>query len=362
MSKAKYIQLKEYLRRLIEEQELKPGEKIPSQKELTEEFGIGRLTARHAIGQLVNEGYLNSQQGKGTFVTNYAWRVKNNELKETLMLLFSEEPSRLPNPHFITFIQGAAAEVRRQNTRLCVFDIPTGSSLVDLPRVLEEGWVRGVILLGITNPAIINHLAKNRIPFVLAHERAQGDRLYYVGTANKQGAIEMVRYLVEIGHKKIGMLNSYQQEHSFLRERYEGYRLGMEKNGIKIRDEHVIKKPDKKRISELIGERDGPSAIFCGTDFEAFEVMAIAWQKGVAIPNDFAVVGFGGSELGAYSMPPLTTMQEQFYEMGRIALRQLWSLVSGKEIAKRNIELKSKLVIRDSCGFRKSKEHSIDFH
>jgi DNA-binding GntR family transcriptional regulator len=93
MPKAKYIQLKEYLRHLIEQQKLKPGEKIPSQKELTEEFGIGRLTARQAIGQLASEGYLNSQQGKGTFVTHYAWKAKNSESKGTLMLLFSEEPS-----------------------------------------------------------------------------------------------------------------------------------------------------------------------------------------------------------------------------------------------------------------------------
>lgn len=65
----RYFQLKEILRERIRLGEWKPGDLIPSERELSEKYGISRMTARQAITDLVNEGLFYREQGKGTFVS-----------------------------------------------------------------------------------------------------------------------------------------------------------------------------------------------------------------------------------------------------------------------------------------------------
>ncbi len=65
----RYFQLKEIMRERIRSGEWKPGELIPSERDLSEKYGISRMTARQAITELVNEGLFYREQGKGTFVS-----------------------------------------------------------------------------------------------------------------------------------------------------------------------------------------------------------------------------------------------------------------------------------------------------
>ena len=65
----RYYQLKEILRERVQSEEWKPGDLIPSERELSEKYGISRMTARQALTDLVNEGLFYREQGKGTFVS-----------------------------------------------------------------------------------------------------------------------------------------------------------------------------------------------------------------------------------------------------------------------------------------------------
>src|SRR5215467_13995952 len=67
----RYYQLKEIMRERVQSNEWKPGEHIPSERELSETYGISRMTTRQAITDLVNEGVFYREQGKGTFVTKH---------------------------------------------------------------------------------------------------------------------------------------------------------------------------------------------------------------------------------------------------------------------------------------------------
>ncbi|MFT4416165.1 GntR family transcriptional regulator [Fredinandcohnia humi] len=63
-----YFQLEQSIKELIDKKELKPGEMIPSEREYAEKYEISRMTVRQALNNLVNEGYLQRERGKGTFV------------------------------------------------------------------------------------------------------------------------------------------------------------------------------------------------------------------------------------------------------------------------------------------------------
>lgn len=63
-----YVQLKEIIKEEISRGGYKPGQKLPPESEMCETYGVSRITVRRAIADLVNEGFLNSQQGKGSYV------------------------------------------------------------------------------------------------------------------------------------------------------------------------------------------------------------------------------------------------------------------------------------------------------
>ncbi len=81
-----YHQLREVLLTLIKEGQLQEGDLIPTERELGEKFEVSRITVRRAINELVREGYLVAQQGKGTFVARPKIQRHMTEMKS-----FSEE-------------------------------------------------------------------------------------------------------------------------------------------------------------------------------------------------------------------------------------------------------------------------------
>lgn len=76
----KYYRLKESIRSMIEEQKLAEGDSIPSERELCETHGVSRMTARQAVNELVNEGILYREQGRGTFVAGEKIQHENARL------------------------------------------------------------------------------------------------------------------------------------------------------------------------------------------------------------------------------------------------------------------------------------------
>lgn len=81
-----YFQLEEIIKKRIDEEELKPGDFIPSEREFSEKYSISRMTVRQALNNLTNEGVLEKQRGRGTFV---AYRKLEQSLKG--LTSFSEE-------------------------------------------------------------------------------------------------------------------------------------------------------------------------------------------------------------------------------------------------------------------------------
>jgi GntR family transcriptional regulator len=78
-----YYQIKQTLKGWILNKEFNPGEKIPTEYELADKFNVSRLTVRQAISQLVQEGFLISKRGEGTFVTKNSGLISSFSLEFT---------------------------------------------------------------------------------------------------------------------------------------------------------------------------------------------------------------------------------------------------------------------------------------
>lgn len=132
-----YFQLKQMIKENINRGKYKPGQQLPTEAELCDEYGVSRITARRAILDLVEEGILFRQQGKGTFVSE-------NKLKSELISVdgFSEfitGSGKIPNSQILSTSMASADEYAAK-----LLDVKEGAPLLMLHRLLyvnEEPFV-----------------------------------------------------------------------------------------------------------------------------------------------------------------------------------------------------------------------------
>ena len=220
---------------------------------------------------------------------------------------------------------------------------------------LESSRLDCAIMLGRTSLENIT-LLKNKIPnLVYAGVNSIGSDFDEVLCDGYSGALCAVRYLIGLGHRKIGYIGSTQQKYQVFNEhRYQGYLDALAKAGIKPDDNYVIdtlltSSDGYSSMVAMIERENLPSAIFCGNDTVALGVMKALDEHGISIPDDISIIGFDNIETSAYTRPALTTIAVPTKELGRMAVKiMLDKLETGRDYALK-VNLPFTLIERDSC-------------
>jgi len=197
----------------------------------------------------------------------------------------------------------------------------------------------------------------------------------WIGVDNRAGACEATRHLLGLGHRRIAHIQGplkYQVSH----DRYQGYCDALNEAGIALDPTLVMEgdfmPPSGRMCAETfftLPVNQRPTAIFAGSDYMAYGVIAAAKQHALRVPEDIAVVGFDDNPSSAHMDPALTTVRQPFYEMGRRASEILLALVDAPRpvnglnhngwmpgaptsIFDEQIRIKmpTSLIVRASCG------------
>lgn len=195
------------------------------------------------------------------------------------------------------------------------------------------------------------------VPMVFIGENKEVKGFNTVKVDCKLGASDMVRTLVENGHKSIGILYGDDPEQESL-DMLEGYRETLKKNGFSINEEYVRRVENTIEggylgVKKIINSCKPPEALFATSDEIAYGAMDAIKDMGLRVPDDIAVAGFGNSRMSNLVEPKLTTVELPFHKMGIYGARLLFDLIEGEEkTAKgtKDITLQTKLRIRKSCG------------
>ena len=172
-----------------------------------------------------------------------------------------------------------------------------------------------------------------------------------VHATNYQGAIDVMNYLLGLGHRRIGFISGRAELESSAR-RLKGYRDALEKAGLPI-DEQLIAAGDYttetgvKCTRELLSLKVPPSAIFASNDQMAMGVYQVAQERGLRIPEDLSVVGFDNIMESRYM--GLTTVDQFISEMGFVATQMLIKIINGEPLESQTYQMQTQLVIRTSC-------------
>ncbi|MGO4329002.1 LacI family DNA-binding transcriptional regulator [Cupriavidus sp. 2TAF22] len=104
----------------------------------------------------------------------------------------------------------------------------------------------------------------------------------------------------------------------------------------------------RQALSELLGRDPGIEAIYCSSDQLAQGVITEALARGLRIPQDLAVCGFGDADFAAHMVPSLTTVQVDGAHIGKLAARMLLDECRGEAVAERVVDVGFRIVERGS--------------
>ncbi|POX63318.1 LacI family transcriptional regulator [Streptomyces sp. Ru62] len=198
-------------------------------------------------------------------------------------------------------------------------------------------------------------LDHHRIPYVLidpAYEPPAG--VVSVGAANWQGGVSATEHLLGLGHERIAVIAGHRRTMGD-GARVAGYRSALATAGVRHRADYVRhagrdETTARLRTHELLDLPDPPRAVFVCSDRMALGVYAAPAERGLGVPDDVSVVGFGDLPEARWVAPALTTVRQPLAEMAATALRLLVRMMRGDRPEGTRTELSTRLVRRASTA------------
>jgi LacI family transcriptional regulator len=168
---------------------------------------------------------------------------------------------------------------------------------------------------------------------------------------NYEGAVEAMKYLIGLNHKRIAFVSGRPEIGSGI-QRLQGYLDSLRNAGIEPDNELIVpgdftQKAGYKATRQLLALKNPPTAIFASNDQTAIGVYQAAEEMGIQIPADLCVVGFDNISEAKYM--GLTTVDQYLAEMGFVATEMLMRLIDGDQIGTDIYKMQTKLVVRTSC-------------
>lgn len=223
----------------------------------------------------------------------------------------------------------------------------------NLVRVLRENQVDGLIITT-TNVKgkVLQTLVDENFPFVLLFSTIKTGPISAVGVDNYRGGYLAAEHLINLGHKRIGMVagNFTTTDRSY--HRWHGYKRCLKDNGITY-DKNLLVQTEyaltegQNAIKNLLNLPLPPTAVFCSNDYLALGALKGAREAGLTLPEDLSIVGFDDMQTASFMVPALTTIRQPAHEMGKRAAELLLQLIESKS-KPLQIMLETELVVRES--------------
>ncbi|WNF39053.1 LacI family DNA-binding transcriptional regulator [Bacillaceae bacterium IKA-2] len=260
----------------------------------------------------------------------------------------------LSGPFYSELIKGVQ-EVTIANGYDLIACSSLGGSDSTAVKFLREKRVDGVIVLANNiSDKIIKTSQREGFPIVLLDRLLEGDYLLNVLVDNEQGGYLATKYLLDQGHRKVSFISGSSGSYDN-KMRLEGYKRALKEQGVPYEAKwntsgNFTRDGGYSATKTLIIQGDLPTAIFYANDEMAIGGMKAFKEKDIKVPTDISVIGFDDIQIAEYVTPALTTIRQPKYEMGTLASHILFQVLDEKQLIKRNYQLSTEIIIRESCG------------
>jgi GntR family transcriptional regulator of arabinose operon len=356
--KLKYYDIMEDLRKQIISGNIKPGEKLPSENELSAEFQVSRQTVRKALQILQNEGYIYAEHGRGTFCSEmmrHTGKSKNIAVVTTY----------LSDYIFPRVIQGIDQVLTENGYSILLKNTRNSRKLEAkcLEELLQKD-IDGLIIEPSKSQIFCRHielyqmLDEYQIPYVFI--QGSYDQLKekpYILMDDCRGGYLVTRHLIELGHQNI--VGVFKADDTQGQQRHKGYVQALQESGISYDPDKVVwfytedrKTHPYEKMKQMAEERDHLmfDAVVSYNDQIALEVIRALEDTGLNVPEDVSVTGYDNSYLAESAKIPLTTIAHPQEKLGQMAAELLLKIIKdgGEKEELHQIVVEPKLIVRDS--------------
>ena len=263
------------------------------------------------------------------------------------------------NQFYAPVLVGIEAACRKQQINLLYATVPVDQDNhpVELPRMLQGNGLDGLLLVGAFVDATIERLMqRDAISTVLVDAYAAENDYDSVISDNFRSAYQAVAYLIDRGHRHIGVVGSLPNAYPSIGERRRGYLQALQDHNIAERyfaDSHLTREEAAEAVTRLLRRSPKVTALFCCNDETAIAVLQAAPALERRVPENLSIIGFDDIDLAAHVTPALSTMQVDKISMGRMAVQLLANRVEYPAASHVTAVLRSTLIERQSvCTIR----------
>lgn len=366
-NKPLYAQIANYIKEKIEKKELLPEQKLPTEVELANMFNVSRITSKKALEELEKDNLIYRIQGSGSYVSPEPEVKTDNRYYRTKVIAIIL-PFEGSNGRLIDSIMGAAEVVAEKGYYLTIHSANRSTDKErELLKSLFESKIEGIIYYPICdnrNLDILNMLNMYKYPVVTIDKYYESIPISYVVSDNLKGSYEAVSHLIKSGHTKIAYISDVDIESATsVRKRYFGYCQALIDNGIRLQEEIIkldFKEAGNNELDEIVGigllEETvlkllelGVTAIHTVNDYLAMNIVSACRCLDINVPKQLSIIGFDDLEASQFNSVPLTTVRQDFYEIGKSAAQILIEDIENKghEYIQKIVPVK--LIERASC-------------
>ncbi len=255
------------------------------------------------------------------------------------------------NPSVVRRLQGIVSVLSVSKYDLVLFDIEKVNQRDSFLRTIpQRKMADGLLLVSLTpTDADVEQFSLANVPTVLVD--AYHPALNHVRVDNIAGGYQATKYLIELGHHKIGYISDYLDDpfNSPVRDRFTGYKQALAEAGIEFRAEYHCEDRHgrfqaQQMTHNLLTLPDPPTAIFAYSDTQAIGVIEAAQELGLSVPDDLSVIGFDNIEAAEYLH--ITTIRQALFESGVQGAELLLSLMQTPTSEPQEILLPTELIAR----------------
>ena len=220
------------------------------------------------------------------------------------------------------------------------------------PHVFTPRQIDGLVLVGVNVDSMTLAQLRARALRIAVVQEDLGDDVPTFIVDNYGGARALAEHLAGHGYRRIAFIGGSDSTPDSA-DRLRGLRDVLDQHGLAVPD-HYVEQGDFLRgsgyaaMSRLLDQAEHPDAVFAANDQMAADALQAIHERGRRTPQDIAVVGFDDIALASYTQPPLTTVRQPAYQLGRLAVEALIGCLTGAPA--RRVVLAPELIVRTSCG------------
>lgn len=290
---------------------------------------------------------------------NYIPNMFGKQLKKNSSNMIGVIIPSIMNPFYSSVIFGIEEVARQNNFTVMVCNSLQDPALEDeYLRTIMEKQVKGLIISSISrDKSQLKQLINLGLNIIAIDQKIDEDYINQIEFDYHKAGYLATKHLQEKGHVRIGYVTSKLDRPS-RRSIHQGYMSAMKDAGYmpvvaESQTEEVYNAitefdTGKQLTQKLLKHSPLPTAIFACNDMMAFGVINELSQQGIQVPEKMSVMGFDGIDVGQMIHPPLTTIKQPDYEMGKMACKMLLDMMQGDDSPMYDIVLQPKLLERQS--------------